>query len=208
VVALLSRAAHKTAGTLERAMDMVDSDESMEVRVAGCEALGHRADERVMSILERYTGWPTDEPRLYSACARGLISAWSSFAPHEQPLEPAYRLTLAMLEQKPRGETNPPWTMLSLMTGAAASGFAERAPWYDSEEVLGLLAELIADKEYAWLGRTQAVDVFVKLGGDIAVLEKIRETTYAGIAPKPTKTPDQRVVKAMMKKISPPKPVK
>lgn len=196
IVGLTSSWSEGAEGTLERAIEMVEGDESMDVRKAGCSNLGQRADEKALPTLKKYTAWPPKEKELYSDCFRGLVGMWSSPVPHKNPNEGAYTYTLELLKEKPRSKERPAWTAMSSLGWASKDKFQSAAPWFKKDELLGVLADLISDKDFYWLGRNSAIDSYIRLGANKEDLVKIRETAY-----KDVKADDSGVDKFVVKKL-------
>ncbi|MEZ4471031.1 MAG: hypothetical protein R3F60_09585 [bacterium] len=184
ISALTSSWAKDTEGTLEKALEMTEKDPSAEVRIYACRRLGERADERALPLLTKLTADHKADPKLYSACVRGLIAMWSAPVPHKEPSEKAYKATLALLKQKPRDEALPPWTAISAVEWAAKERFQQAAPWYKKDELVGALADLAADRQSNWLARTAAIDAMKRLGAEAADFEKLKKS-YADVKDKP-----------------------
>lgn len=171
--ALTDSWARGTEGTLERAIKLVEVDPSPAVRVYTCKYLGTRADDRAIPTLERYLKSADTPPDLYAGCLRGLISMWSSPVPHAKPSKAAYQLTLEVLAKKPQPKDI--WMVLSALEYAAKPIFRKRAKgWYKNEALVKLLKGFVLDKEFFWLGRSQAADVLAKLTGEAAQLEALK----------------------------------
>ncbi|MCA9524841.1 MAG: HEAT repeat domain-containing protein [Myxococcales bacterium] len=182
--ALTSSWAKDTEGTLEKAMEMTEKDESPEVRIYACRRLGERADERALPLLLKLTADHKADPKLYSACVRGLIAMWSAPVPHKTPSEKAYQATLAILKKKPRDEAAPPWTAISAVEWASKDRFQQAAPWYKKGDLIGALADLTADRQANWLARTAALDAMKRLGAENGDFEKLK-AAYNDVKDKP-----------------------
>lgn len=201
IVGLTSSWAAGTEKTLERAIEMIDGDASMDVRKAGCSNLGRRADEKALPTLEKYTAWPAKEAKLYNDCFRGLVDMWSSAVPQKKPSEKAYKLTVKLLSETPRSKERPAWTAMSSLGWASKEKFQEAAPWYDNKKMLKLLNEIIADKEYYWLGRNAAIDSYIRLGAEKKDIEALLKKSYKGVTQE-SKGVDKFVVKKLEEKIA------
>lgn len=182
--ALTSSWAKDTEGTLEKALELTEKDASAEVRQFGCRRLGERADERALPLLLKLTADHKTDPKLYSACVRGLIAMWSAPVPHKDPSQKAYDATLAIFKQKPRDENLPPWTAISAVEWAAKDRFQQAAPWYKKADLVGVLADIVADRQANWLSRTGALDAMQRLGAEPAEFEKLKKA-YADAKDKP-----------------------
>jgi hypothetical protein len=196
VSGLTSTWAKGTTGTLEKAMEMVEKDTSNDVRNYACRRLGERADERVLPLLKKLTKAPGDNPKLYSACFRGLIAMWSSPVAHAKPSKKAYQLTLKLLAKKPRSSAHPPWTAIPAMEWAKQKRFSDNAPWFKRADLVAVLGKIVADKKANWLARSSGVDAMRKLGASQADFAKL-EAIYAGA--KDTPGTDKRIYEKIKK---------
>jgi len=177
VIWLTSSWASGTAGTLEKAIAMIGSDPSLNVKKLACSSLGSRADERALPVLEAHTKDAKDP--LYDSCFRGVVEMWAAPVPHKKPSQKAFALTLKLLKAKPRTEKNPPWNGLSSLQWAEKPDFLAAAPWYKKGDLLAALEDVVADRAANWMARTGSVDMLVKLGCPKAKLEALAKG-YAG----------------------------
>ncbi|MFN3201174.1 MAG: HEAT repeat domain-containing protein [Bradymonadia bacterium] len=198
---LTSSWAQGTEGTLEKAMDIVKSDTSEDVRRFACKRLGERGDERALPLLKKMTDAKQAEnlkdPRMFASCFEGIIAMWSAPVPHKAPSKAAYTHTLALLKDKAhRDEKNPPWTVFSRLRWAKKPKFQEAAPWYKAADVHKVLNDIIVDRKTNWMARTGAVDTLKDLGGDKKVFEKLKKS-YKGAEKQ-----DAHVLKKIEKALS------
>ena len=184
VGSLTSTWAQGTEGTLEKAMEMVEKDASPEVRQYACRRLGERADERALPLLKKLTE-KSDDEKLYSACVRGVIAMWSSPVPHKAPSEAAFKHTIALFKKTPRSKSHPPWTSISAVEWAAKKRFQDAAPWYKNDELVGVLMDVVKDRDANWLARTGGVDALKRLGATPAQFDDLAKA-YADAAGKPS----------------------
>lgn len=184
VSVLTSTWARGSEGTLEKAMEMVEKDADPEVRTFACRRLGERADEMVLPLLQKLTQDPAADPKLYSACFRGLVAMWSSPLAHTAPSQKAYALTLKLMAKKPRSNEHPPWTAIPAMEWAKNEKFQAAAPWFKPAELVAAIADVVSDPQANWLARTSGVDAMSKLGGTKADFEKLL-AVYAPNKDKP-----------------------
>ncbi len=170
--------ANETKGTLERLIEAVDKDPSMKVRVYACQRLGGRGDDRAMKTFHKYLDDPKRSDTLYNGCFRGLIRMWSSPVPLKNPSHKAYKLTIKLLNRKPRSDKSPPWAVISYVDWAKKPEFQQRAKWYKKETLIKALMGIAKDKNANWMARTASVRSMKKLG---AAKDKFKalQKTYA-----------------------------
>lgn len=178
VSALSSGWAKGTEGTLERVLQMAQEEPDAELRRYACRRLGERGDERVLPLLEALTAEVGEDPQLYAACFRGLVSLWSNPIAHEKPSQRAYELTLERLAQRPRSEQQPPWGALPAMVWVKSEKFQAAAPWFRVESLIEAIADVVADLDAGWLARSSGVDTLIRLEAPPAVYEPLK-TLYA-----------------------------
>lgn len=181
ITAMTSAWAIGGEGTMERALEMIESDTSMEVRKVGCANLGARADDAALELLFKYTEYPSPVPGLYSDCMRGLVGMWLSAVPHKRPSQRAYERTIAIYSKKPRSKDEPAWGAISGLQWANNAKFRERATWFDAEGFDKLLVDLISDRGFTWLGRNSALSIYGRQGATAADLIAIRNGAYKGV---------------------------
>ena len=185
VRALTDPKAKGSVGTLEKAMEMAESDPNADLRGLACQRLGLRVDERVLPLLEKLTADPSADPKLYSACFHGVVAMWSAPLPHQAPSERAYRLSLNLLARKPRTLEHPPMAPILDMAWAKNEKFKAAAPWFKASELVAALADVVADDQSNWLARSTCIDVMGKLGATKADFERL-EQVYAAVNAKPS----------------------
>ncbi len=200
LIGLTSLWAVGSKDTLERALEMIKTDPSMDVRKVGCSNLGSRADERALPLLEEYTAWPPKEEELYNDCFRGLVAMWSAPVPHKQPSQKAYELTMKLLSAKPRTEKSPSWMAFSNLAWANKPELLKRAPYIDIKELRAVMLDIVADKDYSWLGRNAAISVLLRLEVTAKELESVRKSAYSK-EPEGT-SPDKYVRKKLDEEIA------
>jgi hypothetical protein len=177
VIWLTSSWAAGTERTLEKAMAMIASDPSLNVKKLACESLGARGDERALPVLAKHTKDAADP--LYDSCFKGVVGMWAAPVPHKKPSQKAYALTLDLLKAKPRSAKNPPWNGLSGLQWAEKPEFLAAAPWYKKADLVAALESVVTDRAANWMCRTGSVDMLQKLGTPKAKLEALAKG-YAG----------------------------
>jgi hypothetical protein len=172
-----------TPGGFDRVLDKVDKDPSLEVRSYLCTRLYGTADARALPIFEKYLRAKDTPKKLYEGCFRGLVSAWTGFPKPKKPAEKAYRLTLELLDAKPRDNDRPPYSAIALLRAAKTkfgptdtggkAWLEEVKGWYDAKRLLAALESLAGDHDASLLARTSALDVMKELGAKKAAFSRV-----------------------------------
>ena len=186
VYALSSSWNKELEGGPEKLISMMKDDKDMEVRKAACEYAGGLGDEK-----------------LWGDCFEGLVSMWADYPLYGTSNQDAYKLTLKLMNDKPRTENIPPWTAMSEFghlgstTNKKVGEWKSKATWYKEDDVKKALSAIVADGDANWMARTGATKSLAKLGTSKADLEKLRK----GLGDKPTGK-DSHVAKELDKAIA------
>ena len=155
------------AGFLDRLIEMLEKDASIEVRAAVCKCMYQHWDEKVVHLYDKYTK-DAKEEKLYSACFAGLVDMWNAYVFLEKPSQKAFQLSLKRLGDKPRTEERPPWTEMDdfgRIPKEEVDKDTKRVPaWYKEEPVVRALLDLAKDPNANWMARTGAAKAIVELG--------------------------------------------
>src|SRR5204863_1377281 len=97
-------------GAAGKLVTLAETDPDPRVRHAACENAGRVGGDAVISLYERTTTAGTD-PEQLAACMEGLVAMFHDHPSFDTASEPAYRLFLRRLEETPRTEHAPPWSV-------------------------------------------------------------------------------------------------
>jgi HEAT repeat protein len=154
---LVSEGATGTDGTLEKAMELVEHDPSPEVRRKICFDLGNRRNETALPLLIELVKDSEPGSRLHAACLRGIIEMWSAPVDRDNPSQAAYRTTLEYVNTKPRHGVMPHYYSIAALRWAQRHEFRRETPWFQPEEAMEALVDVLSDRDGNWQARTSAV---------------------------------------------------
>jgi len=167
IAAVENRGMH---GAAEKLVALAETDSDPRVRRAACEQAGRLGTDTVLPLYERTTANVTD-PDFYAACMEGLAAMFHNAPRFDTASEGAYRLFLRRLEETPRSEHSPPWTVMSTFcyfTHEAdldkLAAWKQRATWFDANEVKRVLTGVIVDRAVSEQARLAAIESLVGLG--------------------------------------------
>lgn len=142
------------------------SDEDKDVRSAAYRYSSKLGDEAVIAPIVEML----NDPELYDYHDDGIISLnymWYNYPFHDTTSETAYNAVMDYLKNAPRTENTPPWNAISDLRSKAESSFdewKEKATYYNPDDIVAVMTDLIADPDINWLGRSAAIDVIVTHG--------------------------------------------
>jgi hypothetical protein len=103
---------------------------------------GRLGSDEPVALYEKLTApGPRDRDRreLYAACMEGLARMFHDHPSFETANEKAYQLFLRRLDERPRTEHSPPWTVMSWFCyfsheadPAKLAAWKQRATWFDA----------------------------------------------------------------------------
>lgn len=163
-------------GAPEKLAEMMEKDAEMSVRKAACAYAGQLGAASLVPVYERLTD-PKADQELAAECMRGVLDMWASYPLWERADEGAYKLTLKRLDQTPRTDKFPPWTMFGRIQnvgegkGDSFDKWKAGAKWFDAAAVRKSLAGVVLDKKANWMARTGAVKAAIALGATKAELD-------------------------------------
>jgi hypothetical protein len=126
---------------------------------------------------------------------------WGEYPLYGTDNEDAYKLTIELLNSKPRTKDIPPWTAMSTFGHLGSeknkklAEWKEKASWFKADDLKKALSGIVADGEAYWMTRTGAAKSLAGLGASKAELEKLRK-------PLADKGDDGHVAKALDKVIA------
>lgn len=167
-------------GGVGKLKELMEKDKDMAVRKAACSSAGDLGDDALIPMYEKLTD-PAADKDLAAACMAGVMKMWASYPLWENRSEKAYRLTLKRLEQRPRSDKFPPWTIMSTFqnvgegAGSSFDKWKAGATWFNAAATRKVLAGVIADKDANWMGRTALVKASLSLGATRADLEELKK---------------------------------
>jgi len=191
----------KTPGSLERAVEMIQSDPELQVRKVGCRTIGSRADEdEAFALLTTYTEAPPKDIGVYVDCLDGLVNSWTGTIAPTPPSKRGYELTLAHLRKKPRTAQVPARQLMADLELVTRPEFIQGADFVDKDEIREVVADIMADRKSSWLGRSRLIELYLKLGAERKDLVALREGPYKGIDQN-EKVPDMAFIRLLDTKI-------
>ncbi len=177
-------------GTFEKVLEKVDKDPSVKVRKFLCSRLYGSSDARAIPVFEKYLTDKDSPKDVFDGCWQGTISAWTGFPKPKEPNEAAYKLTLKVLEAKPRSKERPPWAGLSTLRAAkteykandkfGTEWYEKVKGWYKKDRLTKALGAVAGDEKAYWMARTGAMEVMRELGVPKADFAKIAKK-YADV---------------------------
>lgn len=167
-------------GCVERIIEMMN-DENENVRKLALNGAGRLDDESVIDPIVEVLNDP-ERASEHGEAIRGLAWLWYDYPSHEHTSEKAYQATLNYLKQTPRSETLPAWNAISVFSTVNDDKIGEwytNATYFSQDEWFNVMADLIKDPEFNWLGKTPAMksiaglcpDKFGDLEGVMASVE-------------------------------------
>lgn len=163
-------------GAPEKLAEMMEKDKEMSVRKAACGYAGQLDAPLLVPVYDRMTD-PKVEEELAAECMKGLLEMWASYPLWERHNEDAYKLTLKRLEQTPRSEKLPPWTIMGTLgnvgegKGESFDKWKAASKWFDAATLRKALGAIALDGKANWMARTGAVKAAIALGASKADLD-------------------------------------
>lgn len=147
-------------GIVDIAINFLD-DEDKNIRKNTCANIGALGDEK---IIDPIVDILNDEEQVYrhGNCMRSLYTLWYDYPFHEKTSEAAYKASLDYLKQTPRSDTLPEWTAVGNAKSVNKNkieAWKAKATYFNAEEFVAVISEIITDPDYKWIGRSSAIDV-------------------------------------------------
>ena len=169
-------------GVAAKLVVLAETDTDPRVRRAACAQAGRLGTDDVLPLYERATAQVTD-PAHYAACMEGLAAMFHNHPSFDTASEAAYRLFLRRIEQTPRTEHSPPWSVMSIFCYFSheadlerLAAWKHRATWFDANEVKRVLSGVIADRNASMQARSAAIESLVGLGVTPVELASLKKT--------------------------------
>ena len=155
------------------------NDPDKTVRGVALRGAGELEDESLIDDLEKVLNDPAQEASHGDAMS-GIYGFWYDYPFHKHTSKKAYDVAYNYLSKKPRTDKVPYWTSIGELSNRAESSidaWKSMATFYKDSEWVKLMADLAADPNVNWLGRTAAVRVIAKIGtkNDLTKLQKTVE---------------------------------
>jgi len=175
-------------GVFDIALKKVDDDKDIAVRAFLCARLYGTGDKRAIKVFKKYVDDPKADIKMYRGCFRGMVNAWIGIPRTKNPNQEAYQHTLKLLKKKPRDKDHPP-SNIFMMLGYAKeeTKFTYQKEWlakvkgfYKAKTLRKVLADIIADEDANWMGRSSAVRSYKELGGSNKDLKKMKKKLGKG----------------------------
>ena len=167
---------------LANLMLLMRSGSDRRVRLIACEYAGRLGDDALIPIYQELTADVRD-PALYGACLAGLLAMWARSPLFDTYSEKAYRLTLRLIERRPRTKDSPPWSimmdlMMAFQEPATSNKYLEQwlgqATWFKAADLRKTLGSVVGDLDAHAGARRFAADTIVALGAPLKELEALR----------------------------------
>lgn len=163
-------------GAVDAMLTMMNDKEQI-VREAAYKYIGKLHDESVIDELTKILN-NNDEVALHDEALESLLTMWFDYPFHKYTSEKAYKATMDYYKNCPRNEKTPPWIAISSLQHIAESSFPDwkvKATYYNSQEIIDLMKEFIADENIDWLARNAAVSVVATHGtkDDLKAMESM-----------------------------------
>ncbi len=179
----LSSFSRGSDATFEKAVTMLASDASDDLRTYACEKLYGSGNSNALVHMKKYLLAPDTPEPLYQACFKGLLSTWTGYPLPAEPLKSGYELTLQLLKATPRTKQRPPWGALSALGAARTKPIIKANEtwatavkgWYRVEDLAAALANLAKDRNTKWMARAIATRTIAEIGGSRALIQGIRD---------------------------------
>lgn len=141
-------------------------DKDEEVRKAMLGSVGKLEDESFVPDLVKVLN-DDSQHELHDECMRSLYKLWYDYPFHKLTSKSAYDATINYLKKKPRTKDVPNWVSIGELRSKAEKDYAawkSKATYYSDAEYIKIMADIAADPNANWLGRTAAIDVIAKIG--------------------------------------------
>ena len=177
---LLDRARQTPGGVAELSRLMMSGTER-ELRLIACSRAGELGADELVPVYERLTADAGDR-ELYDAAFEGLLAMWANAPLFETANKAAYKLTMTLLERKPR--RIPVGVVVAIQMIASSSGdsfyrsWLDRAPWFKPAAFREALGGLVLDPDLDAVGRAIVVDAIAALGASRKELERLRKQLH------------------------------
>jgi hypothetical protein len=181
----LSTWGKKTKGSGKALLQTINTDQSIEVRQAACKGIGNLGDNSVVASMERILTEKSTDIVLYEACFIGLIKMWTRYVlPPKKPSAKAYKLTLALLNRKPRDTKHPPFQIVNYFSGLKSKSpqqkkWRKAAKFYRADDFEKAASAIVADPKTSWICRNAFIGLLADMGASKDTLTSLRKT-YAG----------------------------
>jgi len=166
-------------GVTEAARELM-ADKEDKVREAVLAYVGKLGDESFVPDLVKVLNDDT-QADLHDECMKSLYTLWYDYPFHESTSKAAYDAAVNYLKKKPRTEDIPAWTSVGELRTRSDRNYdawKAKATYFNEAEYIKIMADIAADPNANWLGRTSAIDVIAKLGAK-ADLEKVKSAINA-----------------------------
>ncbi|MDO4788627.1 MAG: HEAT repeat domain-containing protein [Johnsonella sp.] len=163
-------------GALEAMLELM-KDSDPKVREWACTYIGNLGKEEAVAPLAEILN--TDEEyELHGACMDSLSTLWLDYPFHEKHFESAYLASMEYFKKTPRSENTPFWLAVNNISNIdedSIEAWKANAPFYNPDEIVSLMTDIVADPNADFLARTSAIDV-IKAHGTREQLEALAPT--------------------------------
>ena len=174
-VALGNTWSNKVDGAVDAIITLMsDADEN--VAKLACAGSGKLGDEKVIEPIVKILNDESKE-KIHGDCVRGLSVMWLDYPFHKNHNENAYKATMDYLKKSPRTNKIPSWSAIATFSTTANNkgeldAWKKEATWFNQDEFIALMTDLIKDDNFNWLGKTPAMKAIASFGGK-AEIEKL-----------------------------------
>ncbi len=156
------------------------NDEDEDVVDVAARNCGVLADERFVEPLKAILADDSKE-WMHKSAVGGLVDMWWDFPFHDNVSEAAYRATMDYYKKTPRTEKVPSWAGISIFGSIGESEFEDwksRAAYYNPDEIVTIMTELIQDPNVHEFGREAAIEI-IKVHGTAEQFAALKGTIEA-----------------------------
>lgn len=153
-------------GAVETLIELM-KDKDLEVAGSACGSCGALHDDSFVEPIKEILNDDT-KYELHEDCIYSLAEMWLDYPVHQYTSEPAYRATLEYFKKTPRTDDVPYWGTITDISHIAESNFEawkNKASYYNAEEIVAVMKEILQDPKVNWIGRSGAIDVILAHGG-------------------------------------------
>ena len=173
--ALANTWSDKVDGAVDAVIALFDDSDDNTAKLA-CAGAGKLGSDKVIEPIVKILNDESKE-KMHGDCMRGLSTMWLDYPFHKNHNEAAYKATVDYLKKSPRTNKIPSWSAVATFSTVANNkgefdNWKKEATWFKMDEFVGLMADLIQDKNFNWLGKGPAMKAVAQFGGK-AELEKL-----------------------------------
>ncbi len=154
------------AGSAEAMLKLCD-DNVNDVRSTALRFIGARGDDSVVPVLEAVLIDP-EQYDFHDSAMSSINDLWINYPYHKVFSEDAYNVAMNYLRQKPRTDKVPVSGAIFFMGSRTSfeddlKNWKEKSTYYNEEEMLDLLVDIVKDPDADWMARTASLHAISKI---------------------------------------------